>query len=120
MKFNLAVLPGDGIGPEVITEGIKVLQAVGKRFGHNFNLHYGLVGGVAIDQTGTALTRRYLEDVPGLLMRYCLVRWVAPSGMTPRLRFVLKMVCWHCERGWGCLPTCARSRFSRCWLTPPI
>ncbi len=55
MQFNLAVLPGDGVGPEVVSEAIKVLQAVGKRFGHNFQLHYGLIGGIAIDETGTAL-----------------------------------------------------------------
>ena len=63
MQFNLAVLPGDGVGPEVTTEGIKVLQAVGKRFDHSFNLHYGLVGGVAIDETGTAL--------PGDTLKMC-------------------------------------------------
>jgi len=56
MQFNLAVLPGDGIGPEVAGEGIKVLQAIGSRFGHNFSLHYGLIGGVAIDEEGTALS----------------------------------------------------------------
>ena len=55
MQFNLTVLPGDGIGPEVTSEAIKVLQATGNRFGHDFNLHYGLMGGVAIDETGTAL-----------------------------------------------------------------
>ncbi|MFH1484883.1 MAG: 3-isopropylmalate dehydrogenase [Chloroflexota bacterium] len=55
MKFDVAVLPGDGIGPEVVAEAVKVLQALGKRFGHEFNLHYGLVGGVAIDETGSAL-----------------------------------------------------------------
>ncbi|MDI6814975.1 MAG: 3-isopropylmalate dehydrogenase [Dehalococcoidales bacterium] len=56
MQFNLAVLPGDGVGPEVTSEGIRVLQAIGDRFGHSFNLHYGLVGGIAIDQQGTALS----------------------------------------------------------------
>ena len=61
MQFNLAVLPGDGVGPEVASEGIKVLQATGKRFNHNFNLHYGLVGGVAIDQLGTALSSDTLK-----------------------------------------------------------
>ena len=61
MQFNLAVLPGDGIGPEVTTEAIKALQAIGKRFDHNFNLHYGLVGGVAIDKTGTALPEDVLK-----------------------------------------------------------
>ncbi len=61
MQFNLAVLPGDGIGPEVADEGIKVLQAIGSRFGHNFNLHYGLIGGVAIDETGAALSADTLK-----------------------------------------------------------
>ena len=55
MQFEIAVLPGDGIGPDVITEGIKVLEAIGKRFDHRFNLHQGLVGGIAIDAEGTAL-----------------------------------------------------------------
>jgi len=61
VQFNLAVLPGDGVGPEVTAEGIKVLQAVGKRFDYSFNLHYGLVGGVAIDETGTALPEDTLK-----------------------------------------------------------
>ncbi len=61
MQFNLAVLPGDGVGPEVTSEAIKVLQAIGNRFGHNFDLHYGLVGGVAIDETGVALPQDTLR-----------------------------------------------------------
>jgi len=56
VQFNLAVLPGDGVGPEVTSEAIRVLQAIGERFGHNFNLHYGLIGGVAIDEQGMALS----------------------------------------------------------------
>jgi 3-isopropylmalate dehydrogenase len=56
MQFELVVLPGDGVGPDVTTEGVKVLEAVGKRFGHSFKLHYRLVGGVAIDKEGTALS----------------------------------------------------------------
>ena len=55
MDFSIAVLPGDGIGPEVIAEAIKVLEAVGRKYGHSFNLTYGRVGGDAIDATGTAL-----------------------------------------------------------------
>ncbi len=61
MKFNLAVLPGDGIGPEVLAEGVKALEAVGKRFGHSFELTYGLIGGVAIDKEGTALSAATLK-----------------------------------------------------------
>ncbi|MFC1870892.1 3-isopropylmalate dehydrogenase [Chloroflexota bacterium] len=55
MQFNLVALPGDGVGTEVVGEAVKVLQAVGKRFGHDFKLEYGLVGGAAIDETGSAL-----------------------------------------------------------------
>ncbi|MFH0942335.1 MAG: 3-isopropylmalate dehydrogenase [Chloroflexota bacterium] len=62
MRFNLTVLPGDGVGPEVTTEGVKVLQAVANRYGHDFNLSYGLVGGIAIDQEGTALSPATLRQ----------------------------------------------------------
>ncbi len=55
MKFNLTVLPGDGIGVDVTAEAVKVLRAIGERFGHEFDLHYGLIGGIDIDQTGEAL-----------------------------------------------------------------
>ena len=55
VKANIAVIPGDGIGPEVVAEGIKALQKVGDLFGHHFDLAYGAAGGCAIDQFGTAL-----------------------------------------------------------------
>ena len=54
-NFKIAVLPGDGIGPEVIEQGIKALKAVSNKFGHTFDFQYGLIGGVAIDETGTPL-----------------------------------------------------------------
>jgi len=61
MEFDVVVLPGDGVGPEVIAEATKVLQAVGERFGHSFRLHDGLIGGVAIDTLGTALSEETLK-----------------------------------------------------------
>ncbi len=61
MEFNIAVLPGDGVGPEVIAEAIKVLQAVGEKFRHKFQFHNGLIGGIAIDTTGTALSQDTLN-----------------------------------------------------------
>jgi len=61
MEFDIAVLPGDGVGPEVIAEALKVLQAVGEKFGHSFHLHDDLIGGVAIDALGTALSDETLE-----------------------------------------------------------
>ena len=55
MEFKIAVLPGDGIGPEVTAEGVKVLEAVGRAFCHGFDLEYADVGGISIDKYGTAL-----------------------------------------------------------------
>ena len=55
MKASILVLPGDGIGPEVIAEGARVLRAVGAKFGHAFDLRDALIGGLAIDRVGTAL-----------------------------------------------------------------
>lgn len=54
-SHTIAVLPGDGIGPEVIAEAEKVLQAVGERYGHQFVLEHGLVGGAAMDSVGVPL-----------------------------------------------------------------
>jgi 3-isopropylmalate dehydrogenase len=54
-RFKIAVLPGDGIGPEVCAEGVKALRAVGKRFGHTFEMEEALVGGAAIDKQGVAI-----------------------------------------------------------------
>jgi 3-isopropylmalate dehydrogenase len=53
--FNVLVLPGDGIGPEVVSEGCKVLEAVVDRFGHRFELAEDIVGGSAIDRWGVAI-----------------------------------------------------------------
>jgi 3-isopropylmalate dehydrogenase len=61
LKFKLAVLPGDGVGPDVMAEGIKALEAVGKKFGHSFELTRGLIGGVAIEAEGSALSEDTLE-----------------------------------------------------------
>src|SRR3954454_12777702 len=61
MRAVITVLPGDGIGPEVTAEGLKVLAAVAKRFGHDFVTREALIGGAAIDATGTALPDATLE-----------------------------------------------------------
>lgn len=61
MKFEIVVLPGDGVGPEVTAQAVKVLERVGEKFGHRFNFRYGDVGGVSIDKYGVALTEETLE-----------------------------------------------------------
>jgi len=61
MHKNIAVLAGDGIGPEIITEAIKVLQAVAKKYHHSFTYEHALIGAVAIDKTGNPLPDKTLE-----------------------------------------------------------
>jgi 3-isopropylmalate dehydrogenase len=55
-SFNIAVIKGDGIGPEIVTEAEKVLNAVGKKYGHEFNYTDILMGGCSIDKYGVPLT----------------------------------------------------------------
>lgn len=52
MDFKIGVLAGDGIGPEIVEQAIKVMDAVGTKFGHKFNYTKALVGAIAIDETG--------------------------------------------------------------------
>ena len=56
MKCNLAVIKGDGIGPEIVTEAMKVLDKVGEVYGHTFDYDQILMGGCSIDATGVPLT----------------------------------------------------------------
>jgi len=61
MHANIVLLPGDGIGPEVVAEGRQVLEAIAKTGGHTFNFTEHLIGGIAIDEQGTALSDETLE-----------------------------------------------------------
>lgn len=61
MSYNIVVMPGDGIGPEIIKEAQKVLNKVGIRYGHTFQYTEVLMGGVSIDATGVPLTEEALE-----------------------------------------------------------
>lgn len=64
MKYNIALLRGDGIGPEIVDSAVKVLHAVGVKYGHEFNFTPYLIGGAAIDVTGAPLPE---ETVKGCL-----------------------------------------------------
>lgn len=61
MTKNIAVIKGDGIGPEIVTEAMKVLDAVAKKYGHTFNYEQLLMGGASIDANGKPLTDETIE-----------------------------------------------------------
>jgi 3-isopropylmalate dehydrogenase len=61
MRYRIAVIPGDGIGPEVIAQSLKVLDRVSEKFNHTFEYIQLLAGGCAIDATGKPLPEETLE-----------------------------------------------------------
>lgn len=61
MNYNIAVMAGDGIGPEIVEEALKVLNKVGEVYGHEFKYTDVLGGGIAIDKTGNPLPDESIE-----------------------------------------------------------
>ena len=61
MNFNIALLKGDGIGPEIVSSAVEVLEKVGAKYGHTFNFTDYLIGGAAIDATGEGLPKETVE-----------------------------------------------------------
>jgi 3-isopropylmalate dehydrogenase len=61
MKASIAVLAGDGIGPEVTAEAVRALESIARCYEHEFEFHVGLLGGAAIDATGLPLPPETLE-----------------------------------------------------------
>ncbi|MCE5342883.1 MAG: 3-isopropylmalate dehydrogenase [Eubacteriales bacterium] len=61
MKFNIVLVPGDGIGPEIVWGAVEVLTAVGRKFGHTFDFETVLAGGCAIDRFGVPLPDETLQ-----------------------------------------------------------
>ncbi|MGN6800747.1 MAG: 3-isopropylmalate dehydrogenase [Ginsengibacter sp.] len=62
MNKNITVISGDGIGPEVTYETLKVLNAIAAKFHHNFKFTYCLMGGIAIDKTGDPLPQETIDS----------------------------------------------------------
>ena len=61
MEKNITVLPGDGIGPEIIREAVKVLDRIGEKYGHSFHSTYVDIGGCSIDKYGVPITEEGME-----------------------------------------------------------
>ena len=62
MEFNITLLPGDGIGPEVVSEAVRVLEVIASKYNHTFNFQERLMGGCSIDKYGQSITDETLAD----------------------------------------------------------
>lgn len=63
MKMKIALIPGDGIGPDIVAEAVKVLNTVGDAYGHQFEFTTCLAGGCAIDAAGEPLPAETLDKI---------------------------------------------------------
>ena len=72
MNAKIVVIKGDGIGPETVSEAMRALAVIGKRFGHTFQLQEYEAGGCAIDHSGSCL--------PDDTLAACSAQLAAPSG----------------------------------------
>ncbi|MBM7662112.1 3-isopropylmalate dehydrogenase [Bacillus mesophilus] len=61
MNFQIAILEGDGVGPEIVKEAVLLLNHIGEQYGHSFEFQYGKIGGLAVDEEGTPLPERTVE-----------------------------------------------------------
>jgi 3-isopropylmalate dehydrogenase len=62
MNFNITLLPGDGIGPEVVAEAVRVLETIASKYDHTFTFTENLIGGCSIDKYGSSLTDETLAN----------------------------------------------------------
>ncbi len=63
MDYKIAILPGDGIGPEVISEAVKILKVIEKKYDHSFELLDGIIGGAAIDKYANPIPKETLSVI---------------------------------------------------------
>jgi 3-isopropylmalate dehydrogenase len=112
MKANIVLLPGDGIGPEVVDAAVRVLDAIAGKLDMSWVYQERLMGGCSIDKYGSSLTDETLADCQAadavLLGAVGGPKWDDPNARDRPERGLLAL-----RKGWACSPTCARSRSTR-------
>ena len=106
---KIVLLPGDGIGPEIIDATVPVIEAVAAKYGHQFDLDRRLLGGCAIDASRRAVACRRSRRLPGgrrvLLGAIGGPKWDNPQAKARPEQGLLAL-----RRAWVSTPICARSR----------
>ena len=111
MKANIVTLPGDYIGPEIIAQAVKVLEAVAAKYGHEFYFDERKLGGASIDAFGVPLTDETLAACNAadavLMGSVGGPKW---DAVEPARR--PEKGCSPCAKACRCSPICARARFT--------
>ena len=115
MKLNIAVLPGDGIGPEISVQGVEVMSAVCEKFGHEVHYEYALCGADAIDKVGDPFpeeTYRICKDADAVLFSAV---GDPKFDNDPTAKVRPEQVFWRCVRSWACSLISVRCRPSNAY-----
>ena len=130
-EYNIAVLKGDGIGPEIVNEAIRVLDKAGEKFGFHMNYTYALLGGCAIDETGVPLPQETIDACKAadstLLGAVGGPKWDNVPAIAARRRAcsvsaersACSRTCARPSSSRSCaaLPRCARRSSARAWIS---
>ena len=100
MNLNIAVLPGDGIGPEIMAQGLAVLDAIAKRFNHKFSYNEALCGADAIEKVGDPFPEDTFQLCDNLTRCSSLPWDTLSTTMTLLLRLDRNRDCWLCAKNW--------------------
>lgn len=108
-NYTITLLKGDGIGPEIVNQAVRVLEAAGEKYGFSLKYTDALLGGCAIDVSGTPLPQ---ETVDACLASDAVLlgavggyKWdTLPGDQRPERGF------WAFGRRWDCSPICVRLR----------
>ncbi len=112
MDFKIAVLAGDGIGPEISVQGVDVMSAVCEKFGHKVSYEYAICGADAIDKVGDPFpeaTYQVCKEADAVLFS-AVGDPKFDNDLLPR--YVRNKVCWLCVRNWDFSPISVRCRHS--------
>ena len=115
-NYKLAVLKGDGIGPEIVDQAIQVLNKTAQAYGFSVSYDYALLGGAAIDATGVPLPQETIDACKAadsvLLGAVGGPKWDSLAITARRRDF------WASAKPWACTPICALPLFSPPCGTP--
>ena len=112
MDFKIAVLAGDGIGPEISVQGVDVMSAVCEKFGHKVNYDYAICGADAIDKVGDPFpeaTYQVCKDADAVLFSAV---GDPKFDNDPTAKVLPNKVCWLCVRNWDFSPISVLYRHS--------
>lgn len=116
MDFKIAVLAGDGIGPEISVQGVEVMSAVCEKFGHKVNYEYAICGADAIDKVGDP----FPEETYQVCKNADAVLFSAVGDPKfdndPTARYVRNKGCWLCVRNLVYLPISVRCKPLNAWF----